>query len=136
MKKLISVFLIFLLLCGCTAVSDGRNTDSREAVTVNLPKDDTVNGYRTGEYESASSGMPDTIHPQDAMPASEPEESEKEASAVSEVSAEYIGNSSSHIFHKSECSSAKNMKEENKVAFTSRAEAIEKGYTSCKRCSP
>ena len=136
MKKLISVFLIFFLLCGCTAASDGQNADSHAAVTVNLPKDDTVNGYRTGEYESASSGMPDTSHAQDAQPASEPEASEKEASAVSEVSAEYIGNSSSHIFHKSDCSSAKNMKEENKVAFSSRAEAIGNGYAPCKRCSP
>lgn len=48
----------------------------------------------------------------------------------------YIGNKSSHVFHYANCSGVKNMKEKNKVAFDSREEAIEAGYTPCPSCDP
>ena len=48
----------------------------------------------------------------------------------------YIGNRNSKIFHKSTCESVSNMKEKNKVALSTREEAISLGYTPCQNCNP
>ena len=48
----------------------------------------------------------------------------------------YIGNKNSHVFHKTTCSSAKSMSAKNKIEFTTRDEAIEKGYKPCSKCNP
>lgn len=48
----------------------------------------------------------------------------------------YIGNKSSHVFHYAACSGVTNMKETNKVKFTSREDAIDAGYTPCSSCNP
>ena len=48
----------------------------------------------------------------------------------------YIGNSNSRKFHKASCSSVRDMRDYNKVGFDSRSEAIDAGYTPCKRCHP
>lgn len=48
----------------------------------------------------------------------------------------YIGNKNSKIFHKADCSSVKRMKESNKVALSSREQAIAQGYTPCQICQP
>lgn len=48
----------------------------------------------------------------------------------------YIGNANSKKFHKSSCSSVRDMKDYNKVGFDSRSEAIDAGYDPCKRCHP
>ena len=50
--------------------------------------------------------------------------------------AAYIGNRNSHKFHRPDCNSVGEMKESNKVEFTTREEAVEKGYVPCKRCNP
>lgn len=48
----------------------------------------------------------------------------------------YIGNKNTKKFHEEYCSSVDDMKEKNKVTFTSRESAINKGYVPCKRCNP
>lgn len=48
----------------------------------------------------------------------------------------YIGNKSSHIFHRLTCDSVRTMKEKNKIELYSREEAIEKHYKPCGRCNP
>ena len=48
----------------------------------------------------------------------------------------YIGNANSRKFHKSSCSSVRDMRDYNKVGFDSRSEAINAGYEPCKRCHP
>ena len=48
----------------------------------------------------------------------------------------YIGNKSSKKFHISTCRSVSDMKESNKIVFTTRAEAISQGYVPCKICTP
>ena len=48
----------------------------------------------------------------------------------------YIGNKNSHIFHRDSCESAVKTKEKNKVYFSSREEAVSKGYDPCKGCNP
>lgn len=52
--------------------------------------------------------------------------------------APYIGNAnpSSHKFHYSWCGSVSDMNPSNRVEFYSRDEAINYGYTPCKRCNP
>lgn len=48
----------------------------------------------------------------------------------------YIGNVNTKKFHLPDCSSAKNMKESNKVSIKNRADAINQGYEPCKICNP
>ena len=48
----------------------------------------------------------------------------------------YIGNKNSHVFHYAQCSGVSGMKENNKVEFTSREEAIAQGYKPCSLCNP
>ena len=50
--------------------------------------------------------------------------------------AAYIGNKNSKKFHKPDCNSVGDMKESNKVRFSTREEAVESGYVPCKRCNP
>ena len=49
---------------------------------------------------------------------------------------QYVGNKNSLIFHINTCSSVKNMKEENKVSFLLKEDAVKNGYTPCKKCKP
>lgn len=56
--------------------------------------------------------------------------------AVTPTAYTYIGNRNSKIFHKSTCESVSNMKEKNKVALSSREEAVSLGYTPCHNCNP
>lgn len=52
-------------------------------------------------------------------------------------SGSYIGNINTKKFHKTSCSSVKQMSEKNKYYFTgSRDEIISKGYAPCKNCNP
>lgn len=125
MKKITSFILILCLLCGCSADYGMNGTESHAQITVNLPADDTVNGYRT--ENSKLSEMPDTVSAEEVKPAESGDDVKTTA---------YIGNSNSRIFHKPSCSSANTMKEENKVSFKSREDAVKSGYAPCKRCKP
>ena len=53
-----------------------------------------------------------------------------------DIESVYVGNKNSHVFHRSTCGSASSMSEKNKVAFSSREEAIDAGYKPCGKCSP
>lgn len=48
----------------------------------------------------------------------------------------YIGNRNSKKFHRPDCEGVARMKEENKVSFKSREEAVSAGYTPCSLCQP
>ena len=48
----------------------------------------------------------------------------------------YIGNRNTRKFHRASCSSVSQMNEGNKVGFDSRSDAIDGGYSPCKRCKP
>lgn len=48
----------------------------------------------------------------------------------------YVGNSNSFKFHKSSCREVDSMNDKNKVYFNSRENAINSGYTGCKKCNP
>lgn len=112
MKKFAFIILICLMLalvgCGDGKISDGSDV-SREKITVNLPEDDSVNGYR----------------------AKSPTEDNNLA-----AEAKYCGNLTSKILHKSSCTFAKKLKPENKSEFMDLNTALNEGYTPCKRCNP
>ena len=46
----------------------------------------------------------------------------------------FAGNKKLKIFGALSCSSGKRMKRENRVFFTSEAEALKEGYRACKKC--
>lgn len=125
MRKIVCIVLICFSLCGCSAESQATKNDTHSDVTINLPTDDTVNGYREGEISS--------VIPQ-KIPADEVEPAESEKNSAAEIA--YIGNAKTRIFHKSTCSSVSTMKEENKVKFEDREDAVSGGYKPCGRCNP
>lgn len=119
MKKVLLIILCLIcLLSGC-AKEPKPQEKPKTPITINLPKDDKVNGYRTDDYSS-----PDYI-PQDDVSVS------TQNNTVS-----YCGNKNSKIFHKSNCDSVKNTKESNKVYFKTKEEYTQKGYTPCQKCKP
>ncbi|MDD5328103.1 MAG: Ada metal-binding domain-containing protein [Phycisphaerae bacterium] len=48
----------------------------------------------------------------------------------------YVASKNSKVFHKLDCGSAKAIKPENLVGYSSRAEAIKAGKRPCKKCNP
>ena len=54
----------------------------------------------------------------------------------SEQEETYIGNKNSKKLHKKSCSAVSAMNEDNKVYFSSKKEAINKGYSLCNNCNP
>lgn len=126
MKKFISLILVlalFLCLVGCKEEND---TAKSQEVIINMPDDDTVNGYRTESV--ASDSLPNTID------GSSVAAGDVQASKPDTVT--YYANKNSKVFHTSDCSSVKNMKQENCVYFNTREECINDGYSPCKRCNP
>lgn len=55
---------------------------------------------------------------------------------VKKQGANYIGNTNSRKFHRPGCKSVAKMSDKNKVAFSTRDEAIADGYQPCKICNP
>ncbi len=127
MKRLITVFILIILISGLTACKGTAESDNISApeVTVKLPEDDSVNGYRTESVISPNS-MPQNISGNDVGVSS---------STSDKTSYGYCGNKNSKVFHKTECSSVKNMKEKNKY-YAERSVLIDKGYSPCNQCKP
>lgn len=48
----------------------------------------------------------------------------------------YIGNKGSGIFHRHDCEYAEKMREYNRVEIETRQDAVNLGYTPCRRCQP
>ena len=48
----------------------------------------------------------------------------------------YVASKNSTVFHRPSCKWVERIKEENRIRFTTREEAIEKGYRPCKVCEP
>lgn len=66
---------------------------------------------------------------------------EKEAAAATNPTSNstlrtYIGNAGTKKFHMPDCVSAKNIREEKRVVFPTRLEAVLQGYEPCGRCDP
>lgn len=136
MKKLLiilSVFLITLSLVGCSLNTE---TESREEIIINLPTDNTVNGYRTEiVIENDKNTVPADKVAVESKKSSSTASSEDKRSDVTEP-VQYCANINSKTFHKSDCGSVKKLKDENKYFTSNRDELISDGYTPCKKCNP
>lgn len=116
MKRIVLIICCLLLLSGCKSQTAEL---PKEDIKINLPTDDTVNGYRNEDYES------DDLIPKDDVGV------DTETNSIS-----YCGNKNSKIFHKSSCASVKKTKESNKIFFTSKEEYLNNGYKPCQSCNP
>lgn len=131
-KIIVPLLIIVCLICGCSE-KEAKASPSSE-ITINMPKDDLVNGYRLPGYSANSSTMPETIKGEDTA-VLEDEESQP-ATDKNSISAEYCGNKNSKVFHSSSCSSVTKMNASNKVYFSCREDFITQGYKPCGSCKP
>ncbi len=131
MRRIILILLSSaLLLCGCSSNENAETVKNK--IVFNTPSDSTINGYLpSGQTVSkeAITSMPDVIT------ASEAAVVDNKPSSNS-LSYEYCGNANSKLFHRSTCSFAVSMREENKTYLSDRAEFISNGYSPCSRCKP
>ncbi|MBO5020343.1 MAG: hypothetical protein J6D52_06745 [Clostridia bacterium] len=132
MKKLLIILLILLIPLSFVGCSPSTETESHADIIINMPTDNTVNGYRT---ESVVKDEKDTIPTDKVGVESQNPISESKAPDTAEP-IQYCANINSKTFHKTDCGSAKNLKEENKYITSNRDELIQDGYTPCKKCNP
>ena len=52
------------------------------------------------------------------------------------VSASYVGNKKSMVFHLPNCESVAKMKDSSKIYYDTRSEAVNAGYKPCQNCNP
>ena len=100
-------------------------------------RDAGVTTFRTdmqGEITAVSDGQ--TVHFSEAKNA-EAETLADAGAGQNQNTTTYVLNTSSHKFHKPDCSTVKKMKETNKkTVMESRTQLISEGYTPCKVCNP
>lgn len=90
----------------------------------------------TGSQQTASSSAAQTSAAAGAGTAAAAASTQTQTASVDMSEAVYIGNKNTKKFHYPSCSSVSDMKDKNKVALSSRDEAIAEGYVPCKRCNP
>ena len=121
MKNFISILLLLSLLflfCGCYENKDIKSEKEKTEVTVNMPKDNTVNGYRDKDFEK------NTVVPANPV------------TVISSKDAKYFGNITTKKFHTPDCSVLKKTKSENLYFAIERDEMLSMGYSPCKKCNP
>jgi hypothetical protein len=80
---------------------------------------------------------PPNKRPSDSNDISKAAEEQLEPAAESAPAEyKYVASKNSSVFHKPDCSSAKRIKPENLVYYSSREEAINAGKRPCKQCKP
>lgn len=126
MRKFLILFIFVLMLFSIAGCGNKEVQNNREEVTVNLPRDNSVNGYRVGKSENKD----DTVISADDVTVVDKYVPKKETEAS------YCANKNSKVYHKIDCDSVGKMKEENKVLINSKADAVSKGYSPCKVCNP
>jgi len=134
MKKIIIPLLILsMFISGCGSNNINTNTSNNTPeVTVNIPKDDSVNGYRTESISNNSTNeMPDKISVDEV----EVDTNKPTVNSSVSSSKDYCANKNSKVFHYSDCGSVSKMNESNKY-FADRNTLINEGYKPCGRCKP
>lgn len=126
LKILILCAFMFTFISGCNSENTAQ---LEEKVVINLPVDDSVNGYRISKPNNSSNEAPNIISGEDASV-------QTESNSSINKTASYCGNKSSKVLHKHNCTSVLNMKEENKVVSADRSALISKGYKPCGKCNP
>ncbi len=119
MKKILLIILCFVCLFSACTNKPKTEEKPKTPITINLPKDDKVNGYRNEDYVSSNLISEDDV-----------------SVSTENNSVSYCGNKNSKIFHKSNCDSVSKMKDSNKVYFSTKEEFTQNGYTPCQNCKP
>lgn len=72
MRKFLLIFISVLMLFPLSSCGYNESTDTHSEVVINLPSDNTLNGYRTesSEAETATGEMPDKISVDQTRPGS------------------------------------------------------------------
>lgn len=137
LKRIFLIVLsLYLIIFFCSCKNKENNIDSqRKEVIINMPSDDTVGGYRT---ESKLSSKPTDRIDADNVTVQKPSSSSSSTSEENQSTTQtgYYANLKSKVFHKADCRSVKNMKEENKFYTKDRNFLTEQGFTPCKSCKP
>ena len=139
MKRFAIIIMCVITLFCLSACNKAEPTETRSEITVNMPTDDTVNGYRTeGNSEAVTSSNKTNSVSNSSKENSKTEESSATSQTQSQEnqSIQYCGNINSKKFHISSCGSVASIKEENRLYLSDRNELINLGYEPCKRCNP
>lgn len=125
--KFIIPFIIIICICGCT----NSATNSEPPIIINMPTDDTVNGYRVSAPQDTQSSTVQNSGEQISAPSQN-----SYTSSVPDGATYYCASVSGSKFHIPTCGSAKNIKAENLITSPERQHFIDKGYGPCSRCNP
>ena len=128
MKRIVVfICLIFIIFTfsGCEK-KKAETTSSVDEVIINMPADNTVNGYRT-EVKVSDTDTPDSISGDDVGTVNSDD--------IKDNSKEFCGNKNSKVFHNSSCGSVSKMSEHNKY-FADRDTLLSEGYKPCGSCKP
>lgn len=117
MKRLFTFLLAFILLLGLTACSS--DTGDKPPIS-NTQSPYVQRTQNTPEANPAKTEIAEKNNITTSVPLEKTEG--------------YIGNKNSKKFHGPSCHTLP--EEKNRVYFDTRDEAIQDGYTSCKKCSP
>ena len=117
----------------CAVISCGKDNDYGHPHQETLKKLDLLGCtvYRTDELGTIIAETDGVTLSFRTAKGDIPTEAEEKTDA-----AYYVGNKNSHVFHLPTCSGVQSMSEKNKVAFSTREEAVEEGYTPCSMCEP
>lgn len=136
MKKLFYIFLVLIMLTTFTSCNINKKqiktNESTRAVIINMPTDDTINGYRESDNK-VSSKAPNIIKSDDVKISTADDNSTENSN---ETNNEFVGNKNSKVFHKSGCTATKHMSDKNKISTNNKSELINYGYKPCKKCNP
>ncbi len=133
-KLLIGVFIIVIAFSvfGCSK-TDAVKQNQEDEVIINMPVDDSLNGYRLPDDAQPSVSDENTEDGKDNV-SSVTDESNDESS--DEAMLLYYANTNSKKFHKNSCRYAKITSNENLYITESREELINEAYVPCKVCKP
>lgn len=144
MKRILLIVCCFVLLIFLSSCQSQTTDSVKQEISINLPCDNSVNGYRESESINAPNKLSseeldkivEEILKNEETPQKEIIEENVSSVVIDKVSSNYCGNKNSRIFHTDNCGSVKNMTESNKIYFSTKDEFIQNGYTPCKRCNP
>ncbi len=138
--KILSVlFLTLFLTFTVTGCNETDTSSARKPVKINMPTDNTVNGYRIKDSSKSDYG---TVDASKVTVESKPQETysttneNKTPDSESTAKIQYIGSLNGKIFHKTTCGSAKNIKEEYRFITSNRDDFLNLGYSPCQKCEP
>ena len=121
----ICLFFIIFTFSGCEKEKT-KTTSSSDEVIINMPVDNTVNGYRIKDKVS-NTEIPDQISGDDVGTVG--------LDDTKSNSKEFCGNKNSKVYHNLNCASVSKMKENNKY-FADRETLLSEGYKPCGSCKP